>query len=144
MGDARPDEKTLMDLYRLHSEEVRFQVTLTWDRTKSSLAFHAAWVAILANMVGKDIPKPLLSLMFSFGGISALLGALMAYMGHQNYRAARKRRWQIEENLDAGFGIVSTPGARSEAGPKWFRIYAALIALHVMLAALSFAGAFAV
>lgn len=138
---AQPDDKTLMDLYRLHSDEVRFQVTLTWDRTKSSLAFHAAWVAILANMANK-MPRELLAMMFAFGGVSALCGGLMAYMGHQNYRAARKRRWQIEENLGTGYGFVSTPGARGESF-GFFRIYVVLILLHIMLAGLSFAGAMA-
>lgn len=143
MGDTRPDEKTLLDLYRLHSEEVRFQVNLTWDRTKSSLAFHAAWIAIVANMAGKEVPRGLLTWMFVFGGVSALLGGLMALMGHGNYRAARKRRWQIENQLDAGWGFASTPGQRRDETPAWFRIYVILIFLHALLAALSFWGALA-
>lgn len=141
MADAEADDKRLMDLLRLHSEEVRFQVNLTWDRAKSSLAFHAAWIAIVANMAGKADLQRIVPGMFLFAAASALLGGVMVWMGHRNYRAARDRRKQVEDRLGTQFGFLSTPGARGDSGPKWFRIYIVLVLLHGLLAGLALGGA---
>lgn len=136
-----PDEKALVDLYKLHCEEVRFQVNLTWDRAKSSLAFHAAWIAIVANMTGKVEVRHLTPGMFLFAAASAVLGAVMVQLGHQNYRSARDQRKRVEELLGVSLGIVTTPGSRGETRRQWFRIYMILVLLHAMLAGLALGGA---
>jgi hypothetical protein len=139
---AVPDDQRLFDLLRLHTEEVRFQVNLTWDRAKSSLAFHAAWIAILANLTGKKdvVPPYLIFLMFAFAGISAFLGGEMVRIGHKNYRSARDRRKGIEQAMGTAYGIVTTPGDRGE-GPWRTKIHVIIIAMHILMGLLALMGA---
>ena len=144
MAEEHPDDKRLMELLRLHSEEVRFQVTLTWDRAKSSLAFHAAWIAIVANTAGRGEPyRHFAAHMFTFAFVSVMLGGFMVNMGHENYVAARERRREIERRMETQFAFVSTPGVREKSGPKWVRIYIILVMLHFFMGMLALSGAIA-
>lgn len=137
-----PDDQRLFDLLKLHTEEVRFQVNLTWDRAKSSLAFHAAWIAILANLTAKrDVVSPyLIFSMFLFASLSAFMGGLMVKIGHENYRSARDRRKELEVALETKFGINTTPGDRGVG--RWrVKIHVIITLMHDLLAMLALYGA---
>lgn len=131
-------EPTLNDLLKLHSEEVRFQVQLTWDRAKSSLAFHVAVLAGTAALRGV-LPTSFTVLVLGFVAISALLGARMIHVGHGYYRAARDRRAEIEAKLGPGLGFVSTPGMRNEPSSR-LNVTNALILQHFLIALLAVGG----
>src|SRR4051812_7627468 len=136
------DRERLLELYRMHTEEVRFQIQLGWDRAKSSLAFHAA---LLAFIVGVPKISPLYARwMFVFLGISALFCAVMVHLGHVYYRAARDQRRRIEEQLGETFRFVATPGQRGEARRGldrfWPKITTILVMVHVLIAGLCLVG----
>jgi hypothetical protein len=139
-----PDDERLLDLYRLHTEEVRYQVLLSWDRAKSSMAFHTALLALIASL--DRIDRRLAVAMFLFTAVSALLGAGMIQVGHSYYRVARDQRKRVEAELKVPFGFVSTPGQRGDVRRGleryWPKVTSILVLLHFMLAGLSLAGAF--
>lgn len=133
------DHRELLELYRLHSEEVRFQLQLNWDRAKSSLAFHAALLTIIASL--NRIERGFVPWMFLFTAVSAILGTVMLRRSHEYYRAARDQRKRVEEKLETAFPFVTTPGMRGESHAKKLKVTTVLVALHWMIAVLSVVGA---
>lgn len=136
-----PSEPPLIDLLKLHSEEVRFQVQLNWDRAKSSLTFHVALMALIATL-DKVLAKPFTVVMFVFAALSAILSARILHVSHGYYRAAREQRKAVEARLGTEFSFVTTPGMRR--GERSFpNVIQVLIGMHALLALLSAAGAVA-
>ena len=136
------EQQHLLELLRLHAEEVRFQVQLNWDRAKSSLAFHAALLALIAGL--DRIDRRFAAWMFAFVAVSALLGAGILQVSHGYYRRARNQRRKVEAELNTAFGFVTTPGmaeGRSGLEKYWPKVTSILVLMHVMLAGLSVAGA---
>jgi hypothetical protein len=131
------NEPSPTELYRLHTEEVRFQVLLNWDRAKASLAFNAALL-----VAGLALSSRLL-----LGSVvlSACLGAGMVELGHGYYRQARDRRAELETALGVELGFVTTRGQRGERrdtwlGRHWPKVNSVLLLAHAALALLALAG----
>jgi hypothetical protein len=138
------DDKFLMDLLKLHTEEVRFQVTLTWDRAKSSLTFHAALLALTAgfkSLLGSSFAVAI----FLFIGASAILCIGILRTSHHYYRAARNQRKRVEKQLGTAFPFVTTAVMADQEHDKflghWPKVMTVLYLLHVMLAILAFTAA---
>lgn len=137
-----PDERHLLDLLKLHSEEVRFQVQLNWDRAKSSLTFHVALLALTATL---DKVRPVAPWLFLFTAMSACLCAGMLHISHRYYRAARDRRREVEKLLGTQLGFVTTPGMAKDAqaglARYWPKVNTILLVLHAMVALLCLGAA---
>jgi hypothetical protein len=131
------DESTLLELYRLHTDEVRFQVRLNWERAKASLAFNAGLLVAGLGLGSR--------LLLGFVVLSASLGAVMVHIEHGYYRHARDRRAEVEAALGVEHGFVSTRGQRGEKrdtwqGRHWPKVNSVLVLAHAGLALLALAG----
>lgn len=136
------DSDRLMDLYRLQTEEVRFQVQIGWDRAKSSLTFHIALLGLIAAF-GREAPKTVVVGILIFICISSAISAVMVITGHDYYRRARDQRRKIEARLGVEYGFVTTPGSTGERRnlwDTWPKITTGIVALHLLICASSFMG----
>ena len=134
-----------MEQLRLHTEEVRAQVALNWDRAKTSVPLHVA--LLVGTGCLRDRLGPLSVALFLFTGVSAVLGAWMLGIGHGYYRAARDRRAQIEEELGLAIRFGTTKTQRGEPQPGlqryWPKVNTITIALHILIAAMAITAAVA-
>jgi len=136
-----PDERReLLELLRLHTDEVKAVIHLNWDRAKSSLTFHVALFTLVGVFRNGVLAKPLAAFLFLFIGISASLCARMLAISHGYYRAARDRRASIETmlNLPVRFGTTGT--MRGEPQRWWFKVHNIVTLLHDLIAALALAA----
>ncbi|MGQ0508265.1 MAG: hypothetical protein ACT4TC_23445 [Myxococcaceae bacterium] len=133
------DEKQAIELYRIHTEELRFQVQLNWDRAKSSLTFHVALVALTAGLANSAF-KVYAPFLFGFIALSALISTRIMAIGHSYYRVARDHRRQIETLNALKFLPATTPGQRGEKR-RLITIHNLLMGIHLLIALLALAGA---
>lgn len=138
MADPERPE-LLLELLKLHTDEVRFQVTLNWDRAKSSLTFHAGLLALVGTF-SRTVGHAVTLALFAFAGLSALACARLLVISHGYYQAARDRRAEIEKRLgvDVMFGTTPTQRGESRRGFARVRIVDIVTALHCALAILAF------
>lgn len=137
-------EKQSLELLKLHSDEVHFQIRLNWDRARAMLTFQVALLALVAGLRG-------LREGYYFGaliivGFVGLAAAGIIQTGHTYYRSARDQRRKVEKHLGVELGFVTTPGmTRFETFGKWFpSVKNLLIVLNVAIALVSFGLAFGV
>lgn len=137
----------LIDFLKIHSDEVRFQVNLTWDRAKSSMTFHVTLLALTAGFKGQLGPA-FATAIFAFIGISAILCIGILHASHEYYRAARDQRKRVEQELGTRFPFVTTAAMAGVPHglflKRWPRVMTLLYLLHGMLAVLAFTAALTV
>lgn len=105
------------DLYKVAVEEYRFQAQFNWSRTQYLLAFNAAILTAGAAVASQS--RRSAALVFTLGGVAALLSALVVHTQHDYYRAARERMRRVEEALaipaDQRIDTTATLGGRGRA-----------------------------
>lgn len=92
--DGSIDCQELIDLYRLAVDDVRFQVTLNWQRTQYYFTINTAILAAAAAIlrVSGSVSTLVVTLLFGIGFVTARLGRRMIAQGHSYYRRAFTRR----------------------------------------------------
>ncbi len=90
------------ELYRLSIEEYRFEVNLTWDRTKYYLGFNTAIITIATGLLklgGIWHVNAFISFLFLSGILACRLGIKTITTGHQYYRRTIYKKTLLEEIL---------------------------------------------
>ena len=100
MAECQPDRAELYDLYRLAIDEYRFNVKLSWDRTRFFVGLNAVLVtAASALMRFIDGPAILLVAIPIIGVVVCVLGIRTARNGHNYYRRSIYKKTLIEHQL---------------------------------------------
>jgi hypothetical protein len=108
------DRAELLDLYRIAVDEVRFEVTLNWQRTQYYFTVNTAVIAVAATIlrVSGIEAAPVVAMLFFLGFACARLGQRMIEHGHTYYRRAVYKKTLIERLL----GRFQTVGGFDYAG----------------------------
>ncbi len=98
--DKRDGEVSLAEIYRHAIEEYRFEVQLSWERTKFYLGLNMALLAAVATLlrIRSDSWEPLIGVSM-IGICASLLGMMTIRKGHEYYRRTVWKKTVIEEAL---------------------------------------------
>ncbi|MFN2556073.1 MAG: hypothetical protein ABR592_04255 [Nitriliruptorales bacterium] len=111
----------MFELYKVRVEEYHFQVNLNWERTRYFLPFNVGVVGLATGLLRFGVDgraQILVSSLFLFGVVAALL-SLAAHNGQHNYyRRARDSFRVIEDELELPeeHRLGVTPRMRDEHG----------------------------
>lgn len=147
--------RTRDELWTLHKtaiEEIRFQVTLNWDRTKFYFLFNAALFTVAGGLThfggGNSIAAE--AAIFALAGLNSFFAAHTIRKGHRYYRTARKQLKAVERKLklmDDELALETTRGMVRETEGRSgipfrerFTITNANIALQLAIGSLSIAA----
>lgn len=112
----------LLELYRVHVAEYRFQVELNWKRSQYFLALNLAVLAAGGGLLGgsSSISELAVAVSVFIAGIAtAVLAYKLISWQHEYYRNARTRMLAIGEELDLGqWGMGTTPAMGGSHIPK--------------------------
>lgn len=95
----RAQRKELVDLYKMHVEEIRFQVKFNWDRTQYLLVFSVAILGVSATVWKPDASPFALGLvlvLFGFGAFIAFAAQVAMSQAHLYYRRAVLQKTKFE------------------------------------------------
>lgn len=97
-ADQRKDE--LLELYRVAVEEYRFNVKLTWDRTRFYVGLHMALVAVTSTLLRIESEARISFLLIAvIGAAASFLGIHTIRKGHEYYRRSIYKRTLVAERL---------------------------------------------
>lgn len=110
-----PDKDTLLDLYKLHSEEIRFQLKLNWDRTQYFLVLNVGILGVAATLwkAGtSDAGAAIVAALFLVGAFTASMARNAVKQGHRYYRRETVQRARVEyllglHDVDPGDGVLA-------------------------------------
>lgn len=105
------------EIYRHAIEEYRFEVQLSWERTKFYLGLNMALLAAVATLlrIESDSWFPLIGISL-VGVLASGLGISTIRNGHEYYRRTIWKKTLIEEALGLNRRILSTP---ADQGGTW-------------------------
>lgn len=112
MEPIRLTEEQLLDLYKVHIDEVRFQTKFNWDRTQYFLILNIGLIGVAASIWKTDISLSslyLIALLFICGSFICILSIAAIKQGHRYYRRAVLQKSKVEVLL--GFHAVFSPGS---------------------------------
>jgi hypothetical protein len=116
---ASDDGNDRFELYKIATDEYRFQVTLNWSRTQYYLGLNVAIIGAgtgILKLGGGHPATPLVIGVFIVGAATSALSAVVNVRQHTYYKATRGRMKRIEASLGLpeGFAIATTSGMRQE------------------------------
>jgi len=93
--------KELLDLHKIAVEEIRFEVTLNWQRTQYYFTVNTAVIAVAAGLLKSDerAAAGMVMALFLVGCVLAYLAERMIRQGHTYYRRAVFKKALIEHLL---------------------------------------------
>lgn len=113
------DDGLLLDLYKIHVDEYRYNVSLTWERTKFLLTLNSTLTVAgltLFRFADEAVEYAFLAAIFILTILTSLLSVRVAIVGKQYYRNARRILKVVEQRLGlyesnrivSGLGIATT------------------------------------
>jgi hypothetical protein len=113
------DRQEIVDLYKIATDEYRFQVTLNWNRTQYYLGLNVAIIGAgtgILKVGGVHPATVLIACVFAVGLVIALFSLIVTQRQHGYYQAARDRLKAMEEKLELpeAFTLRTTAGMRGE------------------------------
>lgn len=101
MGQT-PTRDELLELYKIHTEEIRFEVKLNWDRTQYLLVLNIGILGAAATIWKSDAELAhyaLLCGLFLVGLYTSIAAQAAIRKGHGYYHNARRQKTLIEHLL---------------------------------------------
>ncbi len=92
----------LFELYKVAIDEYRFNVELSWNRTRYYLVLSTGILGVGAGLFGSINDRNtlfLLIVLFGIGIVVARLGIASTHKGHEYYRRAAYKKTLIEDHL---------------------------------------------
>ena len=98
-----PSREELIDLYKIHAEEVRFEVKLNWDRAQYLLVLNVGILGAAATIWKAEAVLPhyvLLTGLFLVGLCTSIVAQAAIKKGHSYYHKARRQKTLVEYLLE--------------------------------------------
>jgi hypothetical protein len=99
VANLPPKRDELLDLYKIHTEEVRFQTKFNWDRTQYLLVLKVGVIGVAAGVWKGDAPLPtlfLIAALFLAGIFMSLMSVAAIRQGHKYYRQTVLQKTRVE------------------------------------------------
>lgn len=98
---SSPNREELLDLHKLVVEEIRFEVTLNWQRTQYYFTINTAIIAVAAGLlkINDRASAIVVVALFVVGCVLAYLAERMIKQGHTYYRRAVFKKTLVEHLL---------------------------------------------